>query len=90
MAALGEGVSKVAPGLAGAIVGAALIDAPILRIRESKWVFPDGALLTQVQAMPGYTNRLIYRFDRTGTYTVRCLEYCGIFHHFMLTKFIVR
>ena len=51
---------------------------------------PDGALLTQVQAMPGYTNRLIYRFDRTGTYTVRCLEYCGIFHHFMLTKFIVR
>ena len=51
---------------------------------------PDGRLLVQVQAMPGYANRLIYRFDRPGTYTVRCLEYCGIFHHIMLTTFKVR
>lgn len=51
---------------------------------------PGGTLLVQVQAMPGYANRLIYRFDRTGTYTVRCLEYCGIFHHIMLTTFTVR
>ncbi len=51
---------------------------------------PDGTLLVQVQAMPGYTNRLIYRFDRAGTYTVRCLEYCGISHHAMLATFTVR
>lgn len=51
---------------------------------------PDGTLITQVQAMPGYTNRLIYQFDRPGTYTVRCLEYCGIFHHMMRTTFVVR
>lgn len=51
---------------------------------------PGGTLLTQVQAMPGYTNRLVYRFDRPGTYTVRCLEYCGILHHIMLTTFTVR
>jgi cytochrome c oxidase subunit 2 len=51
---------------------------------------PGGALLVQVQAMPGYANRLIYRFTRAGTYTVRCLEYCGIFHHIMLTTFTVR
>ncbi len=44
---------------------------------------PDGRLLTQVQAMPGYTNRLIYRFPRPGTYTIRCLEYCGLAHHVM-------
>lgn len=51
---------------------------------------PDGTLVTQVQVMPGYTNRLIYRFDRSGTYTVRCLEYCGILHHTMLATFTVR
>jgi cytochrome c oxidase subunit 2 len=49
-----------------------------------------GTLLVQVQAMPGYANRLIYRFDHPGTYTVRCLEYCGMFHHIMLTTFTVR
>jgi cytochrome c oxidase subunit II len=51
---------------------------------------PDGGLVAQVQAMPGYTNRLIYRFDTPGTYTVRCLEYCGIFHHTMVTTLTVR
>ena len=30
---------------------------------------PDGLLVTQVQAMPGYTNRLVYRFTRPGSYT---------------------
>jgi Na+-translocating ferredoxin:NAD+ oxidoreductase RnfD subunit len=46
LAALGEGIANAAPGLAAAIVVAALIDAPILRARESKWMFPDGAMLT--------------------------------------------
>ena len=46
LAAIGEGVARVAPGLAGAIVAAALVDAPILRVRESEWVVPDGAMLT--------------------------------------------
>jgi Na+-translocating ferredoxin:NAD+ oxidoreductase RnfD subunit len=46
LAALGEGVAKVVPGLAGAIAVAALIDAPILRVREKEWVLPDGAMLT--------------------------------------------
>jgi cytochrome c oxidase subunit 2 len=51
---------------------------------------PGGVLLVQVQAMPGYANRLIYRFERPGTYMVRCLEYCGIFHHIMFTTLVVR
>jgi Na+-translocating ferredoxin:NAD+ oxidoreductase RnfD subunit len=46
LAALGQGIATVAPGLGGAIVVAALIDAPILRLREGEWVFPDGAMLT--------------------------------------------
>lgn len=50
---------------------------------------PDGELLTQVQAMPGYTNNLIYKFDEPGEYTVRCLELCGLGHHIMVTTFTV-
>jgi cytochrome c oxidase subunit 2 len=44
---------------------------------------PQGQLLAQTQAMPGYVNRLRLRFDQPGTYTVRCLELCGLSHHVM-------
>jgi Na+-translocating ferredoxin:NAD+ oxidoreductase RnfD subunit len=46
LAALGEGFRQVAPGLAGAVGAAALIDAPILRVRRNRWEFPSGAVLT--------------------------------------------
>ena len=46
----------------------------------------DGVLLTQVQAMPDYTNKLFYVFDKPGTYEVFCLEYCGYAHHNMFLK----
>ncbi len=51
---------------------------------------PDGKLLTQVQAMPGYTNHLIYAFERPGTYMIRCLEYCGMPHYVMVTPLTVK
>ena len=51
---------------------------------------PDGHLLTQTQAMPGYTNRLIYTFREPGTYKVFCMEFCGIGHHNMFARIIVR
>lgn len=41
---------------------------------------PDGHILSQTQAMPGYTNKLIYTFSQPGTYTIQCLEYCGMGH----------
>jgi cytochrome c oxidase subunit 2 len=44
---------------------------------------PDGHLVAQTQAMPGYLNRLRVTFDHTGTYTVLCLEFCGMSHHRM-------
>jgi cytochrome c oxidase subunit II len=44
---------------------------------------PDGHLVSQTQAMPGYVNRLRVRFDQAGTYTVLCLEFCGMSHHRM-------
>lgn len=45
-AAVGAGVSLVTPIVASAVVAAMLVDAPILRIREGEWQFPDGAFLT--------------------------------------------
>jgi cytochrome c oxidase subunit 2 len=44
---------------------------------------PDGHLVAQTQAMPGYMNRLRVTFDRPGTYSVLCLEFCGMSHHRM-------
>lgn len=49
----------------------------------------NGELLGQVQAMPGYVNRLFMRFDRPGTYLALCLEYCGFSHHRMRGVFEV-
>lgn len=48
-----------------------------------------GNLLAQVQAMPGYANRLRYRFDAAGTYQILCLEYCGMAHHAMISNITV-
>lgn len=50
---------------------------------------PTDRIVGQVQAMPGFTNRLIVRFDRPGTYTIRCLELCGLMHHVMVRTFEV-
>lgn len=49
-----------------------------------------GKLIAQVQAMPDYTNRLLYTFDVPGHYYVLCLEYCGVGHHVMNTEFDVK
>jgi cytochrome c oxidase subunit 2 len=48
-----------------------------------------GRLVTQTQAMPGYTNVIRYTFTEPGTYRVRCLEYCGLGHHTMTVPLIV-
>jgi cytochrome c oxidase subunit 2 len=44
---------------------------------------PDDRILAQTQAMPGFTNRLVYTFRQPGIYRVLCLEYCGLAHHVM-------
>lgn len=45
-AGLVEGLDRVWPGWIAAAAGAVIIDAPILRWRKGRWVFPGGALLT--------------------------------------------
>src|SRR4029453_13389002 len=41
---------------------------------------PDGHLVAQTQAMPGYMNRLRITLDQAGTYTVLCLEFFVCIH----------
>lgn len=47
---------------------------------------PQGAVQTQTQAMPGYVNRLRYRFPHDGIFPVLCFEFCGIGHFTMKTQ----
>lgn len=51
---------------------------------------PEERLITQTQAMPGYVNRLRYKFSEPGTYKIFCLEYCGMAHQGMRSSFIVK
>jgi len=46
-------------------------------------------LVTQAQAMPGYTNVIRYTFPAPGTYRILCLEYCGLGHHTMASQLVV-
>ena len=46
-------------------------------------------LITQTQAMPGFTNVIRHTFNSPGTYRVLCLEYCGLGHHTMFSKLVV-
>jgi Na+-translocating ferredoxin:NAD+ oxidoreductase RnfD subunit len=46
IAAPGQGVGRIAPGLLSAVLAAGVIDAVILRIRTRAWDFPSGAVLT--------------------------------------------
>lgn len=46
-------------------------------------------IITQTQAMPGYVNKLVHKFESPGKYRVLCLEYCGLVHHNMIAEFNV-
>ena len=50
---------------------------------------PDDRIVTQTQAMPGFTNQLVHTFAEPGRYRVLCLEYCGLAHHGMQAEFNV-
>lgn len=46
----------------------------------------DDRIINQTQAMPGYTNKLLHTFSEPGTYTIMCLEFCGVAHATMTAK----
>ncbi|MBS1681490.1 MAG: hypothetical protein JST48_07245 [Bacteroidetes bacterium] len=49
-------------------------------------LYKEGVLQAQVQVMPGYMNRLRWKFEESGTYDILCLEYCGVAHSGMMAK----
>jgi cytochrome c oxidase subunit 2 len=49
----------------------------------------SGRLLFQMQAMPGYINKVKYVFEKPGQYRVLCMEFCGVGHHDMNDEFEV-
>jgi len=42
-----------------------------------------GKLLFEVQVMPGKTQKYVYTFKKPGTYTILCIEFCGVGHAHM-------
>jgi cytochrome c oxidase subunit 2 len=44
---------------------------------------PSGRMVKQVNVLPGVTQNLVATLGDPGTWTVRCLEYCGLDHHLM-------
>lgn len=46
----------------------------------------DDRIITQTQAMPGYTNKLLHTFTEPGTYQIMCLEFCGVAHASMTAQ----
>jgi cytochrome c oxidase subunit II len=50
---------------------------------------PAGTLLFQVQAVPESDTIVRYTFKRPGTYTILCLEFCGLGHAGMQGSFTV-
>ncbi|MDX1371604.1 MAG: hypothetical protein R3321_04000 [Nitrososphaeraceae archaeon] len=47
------------------------------------------SILMQMQVVPGYDNVFYYTFDKPGTYTIRCLEYCGWLHPYMISEITI-
>jgi cytochrome c oxidase subunit 2 len=43
-----------------------------------------------VMAVPGYVSQFTVTFDRPGEYVIACNEYCGIGHHIMTGKLVVK
>jgi cytochrome c oxidase subunit 2 len=40
--------------------------------------------------VPGYVTQFTVTFDRAGEYLIACNEYCGVGHHMMSGKLIVK
>ena len=47
-------------------------------------------IVAQTQAMPKYTNTVYYQFTKPGTYSIMCMEYCGVAHHIMKREIKVK
>lgn len=51
---------------------------------------PDDRLVFQVQAMPDKLQKEYATLTKPGVYRIVCLEFCGVSHHVMLSRLVVR
>lgn len=52
-------------------------------------IFKGHRFIAQIQVLPNRGSTLVHTFHETGTYTILCLEFCGINHHGMVSSFQV-
>jgi cytochrome c oxidase subunit 2 len=50
---------------------------------------PDGAFVLQAQVLPDADVIVRHTFHTKGRYTVRCLEFCGLAHHEIVSNFTI-
>jgi cytochrome c oxidase subunit 2 len=52
-------------------------------------IFQGHKFIAQIQVVPGASSTLVHTFRHTGTYTVLCMEFCGLNHSNMVSSFEV-
>jgi len=52
-------------------------------------IYKGHKFIAQIQVVPDRDSTLIHTFHQTGTYTVLCLEFCGVGHGGMVATFAV-
>lgn len=71
------------------------VDRPVAFVTRSKdvnhgfGIFKGHRFVAQIQVVPNAASTLIETFHETGTYTVLCLEFCGLAHDGMVASFRV-
>jgi cytochrome c oxidase subunit 2 len=52
-------------------------------------IYRGHTFIAQIQVVPDRTSTFLHTFHQPGTYTVLCLEFCGVGHHEMRATFEV-
>ena len=71
------------------------VDRPVAFVTRSQdvnhgfGIFKGHKFIAQIQVLPGKASTLVHTFHEAGTYTVLCLEFCGVNHHGMVASFEV-
>jgi cytochrome c oxidase subunit 2 len=71
------------------------VDRPVAFVTRSSdvnhgfGIFKGHKFIAQIQVVPDADSTLHHTFHETGTYTVLCLEFCGVCHHGMVARFQV-
>ena len=71
------------------------VDVPVafvtrsLDVNHGFGIYRGHTFIAQIQVAPKRNSTLIHTFHRTGTYTVLCLEFCGVGHQSMIASFQV-